>query len=513
MTSKQHFKSGRMSTGKPPKARLKKRPRPNGGAGGPAIESLPKGATIYDFWAFRPKHDYIFMPSGQHWPTASINSIFAALPLLGKDGKPLFDEKGKPRTQKASNWLDVNRHVEGLTWAPGKPPILADTLATEDGLIPSAGNNTFNTYKPSNLKPGDPERAKLWLDHCYLVYGDQADHMIKWFAHRAQFPWQKVNHALVMGGPQGVGKDTILEPVKRAIASGNFKEISPKHLKGDFTEFVRAVILRINEAHDLGDIDRYGFYEMTKQYTASPPDVLLCNVKHIAAYYVVNVMGVILTTNHRTTGIYLPSDDRRHYVMWSEKVKGDFEQAYWDKLWAYYDSGGDAHVMAHLLQLDLSNFNPKAPPEKTQAWYDIVDANSTPEDSELADALDKLGTDDPNNEDQKIWPDVVTVEMIKDQTKSRITDRFKYWLEDRRNGRTISHRFDSCDYEIIRATSNKGRWIIGGARQAVYAKKSLSPHEQYTKAEQLSDSYKRNNPASNAEGTASKQGELYDEII
>jgi len=457
-----------------------------------AYAFVEDGATIYDFWAFRPRHDYIFAPTGRHWPMATIDSIFPAVEIYGADGKVLLDEKGNPQTMKASKWLDRERHVEELTWAPGQPPILMDVLSTEGGLIPSPGNNSFNTYKPSTLKPGDPKKAKLWLDHCYLVYGDQADHMVKWFAHRTRFPEQKVNHGIVMGGPQGIGKDSILEPVKRAIGTGNFKEISPKHLKADFTDFVRAVILRINEAHDLGDIDRYGFYEMTKQYTASPPDVLLCNRKNIPAYYVINAMAVVFTTNHRTTGIYLPADDRRHYVMWSEKVKTDFEQPYWDKLWAYYDNGGDAHVMAYLQQLDLTNFNPKAPPPKTQAWHDIVDANTTSEDSELADALDNLGTDNPNDKDQKIWPDVVTVEMIKNQTKSHITDRFLYWLEDRRNGRTISHRFDSCDYEIIRATSNKGRWIINGARQAVYAKKTLSKHEQYTKAEELSDSYKRN---------------------
>ena len=37
--------------------------------------------------------------------------------------------------------------------------------------------------------------------------------MITCFAHRVQRPWEKINHALVLGGLQGIGKDTILEPV------------------------------------------------------------------------------------------------------------------------------------------------------------------------------------------------------------------------------------------------------------------------------------------------------------
>jgi len=33
---------------------------------------------------------------------------------------------------------------------------------------------------------------------------------------------------------------------------------------------------------------------------------------------------VIITTNHKTDGIYLPADDRRHMVAWSNLTKDDF---------------------------------------------------------------------------------------------------------------------------------------------------------------------------------------------
>jgi hypothetical protein len=52
---------------------------------------------------------------------------------------------------------------------------------------------------------------------------------------------------------------------------------------------------------------------------------------------------------------------------------------------------GDRHVAAYLAELDLSKFDPKAPPPKTAAFWDIVDANRAPEDAELADVLDRLG--------------------------------------------------------------------------------------------------------------------------
>jgi len=95
---------------------------------------------------------------------------------------------------------------------------------------------------------------------------------------------------------------------------------------------------------------------------------------------------VILTTNHRTDGIYLPADDRRHYVAWSERKQIDFGHEYWTTLIAWYQDGGDKHVAAFLDTLDISGFNPKAPPPNTAAFWEIVATCEAPEDAELADA-------------------------------------------------------------------------------------------------------------------------------
>jgi hypothetical protein len=57
----------------------------------------------------------------------------------------------------------------------------------------------------------------------------------------------------------GIGKDTLLEPVKHAIGPWNFSEVSPQQTMGRFTGFLRSVILRISEARDLGDVNRYQF--------------------------------------------------------------------------------------------------------------------------------------------------------------------------------------------------------------------------------------------------------------
>ena len=72
-----------------------------------------------------------------------------------------------------------------------------------------------------------------------------------------------------------------------------FQDIAPTHLLGSFNSFAKSVILRVNEARDLGEMDRFSFYDHSKVYTASPPDVLRVDEKNLREYYVFNCLGFI----------------------------------------------------------------------------------------------------------------------------------------------------------------------------------------------------------------------------
>jgi hypothetical protein len=283
----------------------------------PAAES-EGGLTLNDFYAYMRTHSYIFAGDRTLWPAASVNSRIAPVPLVDSDGNPIANHKGEQQTMSATAWLDKNRPVEQMTWVPGFPELIRDRLISEGGWIQRKGRTIFNMYLPPETKPGDANGAGPWIDHIHRVYPNDADHIIKWLAHRVQKPQQKINHALVLGGSQGIGKDTLLEAVKLAIGPWNFNEVSPVQMLGRFNGFLKSVILRVSEARDLGDVNRYQFYDHMKAYTASPPDVLRVDEKHMQEYAVFNVCGIVITTNHKSDGVYLPADDRRHYVAWSE---------------------------------------------------------------------------------------------------------------------------------------------------------------------------------------------------
>ena len=88
----------------------------------------------------------------------------------------------------------------------------------------------------------------------------------------------------------------------------------------------------------------------------------------------------------------------------------------------------------------------------------------------MADVLDHLGQ-----------PPAVTLEMIREKGVLGGTHdgAFYDWLSDRRNARKIPHRMEECGYEPVRNTGAKdGLWRVKGKRQAIYAKKKMTPPER-----------------------------------
>ena len=209
--------------------------------------------TLAEFRAYAPARMCIYMPCKEPWPNASVDTRLPAQPLLDKNGNPVLNAKGKVVMISASKWLEQNQSVEQMTWVPGEPELIQGRLVVDGGWIEKPNVTCLNLYRPPRITLGDAAHAGMWVDHVHKIYPNDASHIIAWLAQRVQRPEIKVNHALVLSGMQGIGKDTILQPVKYAIGPWNFHEISPKQMLGRFNGFAKSVILRVNEARDLGD--------------------------------------------------------------------------------------------------------------------------------------------------------------------------------------------------------------------------------------------------------------------
>lgn len=424
---------------------------------------------IGDFYAYMPQHAYLYVPTRDLWPAASVNGRIKDWPINPETGRP----------QRPAEWLDARRPVEQMTWHPDEPMVVRDRIVAAGGWSANVGSRVFNLYRAPEVPAGDPAQAGPWREHLSRIYPAEAAHIEQWLAHRVQRPGEKVNHAVVLGGDQGIGKDTILEPIKAGVGPWNWQDISPVQMLGRFNGWAKAVVVRISEARDLGEVDRFAFYDHSKVYIAAPPDVIRVDEKNVREHPVFNVMGVVITTNHKTDGIYLPEDDRRHYVAWSEARRDDFPGDYWQRLWAWYAAGGTGHVVAYLRALDLSGFDPKAPPRKTAAFYAIVQANSAPEDAELADAIERAGN-----------PEALTVEMLvanAEAVHGPAADVVTM-LRDRRSRRSLPHKLDRVGYVPVRnPDAADGHWKVNGRRQAAYARRSLSVSAQIAAVRRLQD--------------------------
>jgi len=85
----------------------------------------------------------------------------------------------------------------------------------------------------------------------------------------------------------------------------------------------------------------------------------------------------------------------------------------------------------------------------------------------------------------RIWQshanrDALTLKQLITAAMGGIAD----WLMDRKNRRAIPHRLERCGYVSVRGPCD-GQWKIGGERQTIYAKHTLSPQAREEAAKKL----------------------------
>jgi hypothetical protein len=432
-----------------------------------------RGVKKEHFVAFMPTSKYIFTPIGELWPAHSVDSRIDPIPLVKDDGSPLYTGKGRNKKEKtiiASKWLSRYQAVEQTTWAPGYPTLIEDLLVDKGGWVEHPGARLFNSYRapPPLIATENTPDAAMWVNHVHKVYLEDATHIIRYLAFKVQFPGRKINHALVLGGVQGIGKDTMLEPVKRAVGPWNVQEVSPKKLLDNFNGYLKSVLLRVSEARDLGEVNRYTLNEHMKAILAVPPDTIQVNEKYLPEYYITNVCGVVITTNNKIDGLYLTPDDRRHYVAWSNLTKEDFTDEYWNQIWNWYEHGGCQTIAAYLHSLDLSDFDPMAAPEQTDAFHAIVSASETPEEREMMAVFEAMKN-----------PKVVVIEDLAEAAMT-VEPELGDWLVDRKNSRSIPHRLLRAGYGLIPNPDAKDKktWRVKNREMNIYGQMSGTPKER-----------------------------------
>jgi hypothetical protein len=280
-----------------------------------------------------------------------------------------FDELRQAKGAKA---------LVGVTYAAGE-----SVLVSRDGMV---YGNRWRDARPK-AAAGD---VSQWLAHVERMVPEkfEREHLLSALAHKVQFPTHKINHAILMGGNHGSGKDTLFAPFFWAIggrAKVNCSMVKNEDLTSQWGYGLECEVMEIAELRQAEAKDRRALENHLKPIIAAPPEYLMVNRKGLHPYYALNRVFVVAFSNERVA-ISIPSEDRRWFVIWAEASKLPEAQAV--SLWNWYQHRGGFEAVAHYLHArDVSAWNPTAPPPMTEAKAIMVEHGMSTAESFLVDLM------------------------------------------------------------------------------------------------------------------------------
>lgn len=290
------------------------------------------------------------------------------------------------RRIEASVCYDENRQhmgartLQALVYAAGE-----SALVERDGLV--YGNMWRDARPAYAAAAGD---ISPWLEHAERLVPDpvEREHIFDVMAVKVQQPRTKINHAVLHGGDEGCGKDTLWAPMLWAVCGPDMKNrglIDNDSLNTNWGYHLESEVLILNELKEPEARERRALANKLKPLIAAPPATLSVNRKGLHPYDMVNRLFVLAFTNDPVP-ISLPTQDRRWCCVWSSSGRMDPDEA--AALWRWYEKeGGFARIARWLADRDVSAFNPAAAPPVTDWKITMVEQGMSVAESFLVDMI------------------------------------------------------------------------------------------------------------------------------
>jgi hypothetical protein len=292
---------------------------------------------------------------------------------VSAQGKVTMVKKSAPK-----EWIawPSRAEVRGMTYAPGLDRI------TEHGKLnvwpgwacePQAGDVSLWTQLLDHLFSGHPEERK-WIE--------------QWLAWPLQHPGDKMyTYVLMWGLRHGTGKSLIGYSMKQIYGS-NWTEIKNKHLEAGHNEWAENKQFVMGDELMIGD--KRGMGDQVKGLVTQ--EDMRINVKYIPSYVVPDLINYYFTSNHPDS-FFLEDDDRRAWVyeVTCNPMEDSFYAKYerWMRADKYDNAKGPSALFHHLLNVDTSDFNPRARAPMTSAKREMVQTGR----SDLGDWVHRLKED------------------------------------------------------------------------------------------------------------------------
>jgi len=340
---------------------------------------VEKAAWYARFAYVQDDESYFDMADRREVGRTTFNALFRHIPCYSIH----TNANNAARRVEASICYDENRQamgapaLVGITYSAGD-----DVLVTRDGDV--YGNRWRDARQPAGA--GD---VSMWLDHCAALIPVEAerDHIFDVMACKYQRPNIKINHAVLHGGDEGCGKDTLWAPLLWAVCGPSLRNrgiLDNDTLGSQWGYQLEAEIIILNELKEPDARERRALANKLKPIIAAPPEMIPINRKGLHPYQMVNRCFVLAFSNDPVP-ISLASQDRRWFCVWSSAPR--MTPAAAERIWQWYKAGGFAAVAGWLARRDVSRFNPSAAPAMTEFKQNLIEHGMSMAESYLVEML------------------------------------------------------------------------------------------------------------------------------
>ena len=326
--------------------------------------------------------------TGQNLKAESLNHGYRHLmqdyfPELVAQDAPL------PRPTDVFSDSPMSVKVDTRSYWPG---VSSEVVTVEDRIA-------LNTWKKSKFQIAieemdytvEDEHIEKFLEFArYLIPNDvERNHIFDWMAFIMQNQHIKVNHSILLGGDERIGKDTIFYAFMRFIGELNTSIINATRLDEPFADYlVGKKLLVAEEIHKDANKDAKATENQLKPLQADPPYHLSIPQKGRTDAIQPNLLQIILFTNYRDP-LHLSSEGSRYYCIWSPAARRS--EAYYTDLYQWLDDEQGVYWVARwLYQRDVSQFKAKAPAPSTEWREEISEGGKSDIEREILDVLDDM---------------------------------------------------------------------------------------------------------------------------
>jgi len=243
-------------------------------------------------------------------------------------------------------------------------------------LVKNKKDNLYyiNSYKPGEYPPIKPNKIgdlKLWNEMLeFLVEKEvEREYLLDWLAFMIQHPWVKIQSIiLLLTKHQRMGKGSIFDVMTDILGKSNAEPTDVNGIMDKGITFAEKQFILVDEVKSKGNHAETKLISNAIKKLATEQRLsqrrLYADAKVIETH-----TNYMLNTNN-LDAVNLDKEDDRFFIISNYKVRKP--QKFYDDFHAWRIEIGSSYVHYLLKHRNLSNFNHKAPPPRTQAKADMI---------------------------------------------------------------------------------------------------------------------------------------------